>query len=151
MKCLKHESRCVSSKLLFVAVLAASATVRAACNDAEAPLLAPTAGVEMRLSPSNAEKVTYRLPRITEDRRVSLPGIVPDASLVRNRGFDQDGGQIIYLESDGIGGSLHTRRGASLHVSRRGRTFECCRCAVQWHWWLHTCAQLSASHRERDL
>jgi hypothetical protein len=94
----------ISATLLVVGTLAVSATVRAACNDAEAPLVAPAAGIEMRLSPSSAERVTYRLPRITESRKVSLPEIVPEASLVHNRGFDRDGGQIIYLESDGKGG-----------------------------------------------
>lgn len=95
---------CISATLLVVGMLAVSASVSAACNDAEAPLVAPEAGMEMRLLPSSAEKVTYRLPSINENKRVSFPEIVPGVSFLHNRGFDGDGGQVIYLESDGKGG-----------------------------------------------
>lgn len=95
---------CITTTLLVVGTLAASSTVRAACSDDDAPLVAPAAGMEMRLLPSGAGKVTYRLPKITENRRVSPPEIVPEASLIGNKGFDGSGGQVIYLEPDGKGG-----------------------------------------------
>ena len=104
MKGLTRESVCISATLLVVGMLAVSASVSAACNDAEAPLAAAEAGMEMRLLPSSAERVTYRLPSINENKRVSFPEIVPGVSFLHNRGFDGDGGQVIYLESDGKGG-----------------------------------------------